>query len=96
MARLEIGQSYYVDILAKKAIDDLGPVGDSRSSLVRFIVRNDSDEDGLPDDLESTMCTDPNDADTDDDGIKDGDEDTNHNGVVDPGETDPCNVFSLP
>ena len=41
--------------------------------------------------LEITMCTDPNDSDTDDDGISDGDEDINKNGVVDPGETDPCN-----
>lgn len=37
-------------------------------------VENDTDGDGLPDDLENTMCTDPSDADTDDDGISDGDE----------------------
>ncbi len=50
----------------------------------------DTDGDGLPDYLEVTICTDPDDADTDDDGIKDGDEDLNHDGVKDPGETDPC------
>jgi YD repeat-containing protein len=54
----------------------------------------DTDNDGLPDSLESTTCTDPNDADTDDDGIIDGAEDANHNGDVDPGETSPCNIDS--
>ena len=57
-------------------------------------IEDDSDRDGLTDELESTMCTDPFDADTDDDGIPDGVEDANHNGVVDPGETDPCYIDS--
>jgi subtilisin family serine protease len=52
----------------------------------------DSDGDGLPDMLEDLYCTDPNDADTDDDGILDGVEDANHNGLVDTNETDPCNI----
>ena len=52
----------------------------------------DSDNDGLIDEIEAIWCTDPNDADTDDDGILDGDEDASHNGVVGPGETDPCNI----
>ena len=52
----------------------------------------DSDGDSLPDDLENATCTDPNDADTDNDGIMDGVEDINQNGVVDLGETDPCNI----
>jgi len=52
----------------------------------------DSDGDGLSNSLENNWCTDPFDADTDDDGISDGEEDTNHNGVVDEGETDPCNI----
>ena len=50
---------------------------------------DDSDGDGLPDYLESQGCTDPYDADTDDDGISDGVEDANHNGRVDPGELNP-------
>ncbi|MFP4446138.1 MAG: C25 family cysteine peptidase [Desulfosudaceae bacterium] len=50
----------------------------------------DIDGDGLADDLEMISCTDPDDADTDDDGILDGDEDLNSNGQVDEGETDPC------
>ena len=59
----------------------------------RLLMENffDADLDGLSDSLESAGCTDPNDADTDDDGIVDGIEDANRNGVVDPGETDPCN-----
>jgi len=52
----------------------------------------DFDCDGLPDTLENSTCTDPVDADTDDDGISDGTEDANKNGVVDPGETDPCSI----
>jgi hypothetical protein len=36
------------------------------------------------------VCTNPDDADTDDDGIRDIDEDTNRNGIMDSGETDPC------
>jgi len=66
--------------------DDIG----NRETLV--ITEQDSDGDGLADHLEDTMCTDPYDADTDDDGISDGDEDANHNGEVDPGETHPCNI----
>ena len=55
----------------------------------------DSDEDGIPDSLDPA----PNDPDADDDGLCDGNatvegvctagEDTNGNGVVDPGESDP-------
>ena len=52
----------------------------------------DSDFDGIADHVENASCTNPMDADTDDDGIKDGDEDKNHNGIVDAGETNPCNA----
>lgn len=58
----------------------------------RLFSSNDTDGDGLPDSLENTTCTDPNDADTDDDGVLDGWEDLNLNGVVDHDETDPCNT----
>ncbi|MCC6750931.1 MAG: hypothetical protein IT371_24965 [Deltaproteobacteria bacterium] len=50
----------------------------------------DSDKDGLPDRIEIPGCTDEFDPDTDKDGRSDGDEDANHNGRVDAGETDPC------
>ncbi|MBW1679898.1 MAG: RHS repeat protein [Deltaproteobacteria bacterium] len=55
-------------------------------------VTMDEDHDGLVNSLEDTICTDPGDADTDDDGILDGIEDANHNGIVDTDETDPCNM----
>ena len=55
---------------------------------------SDTDSDGLSDDIENdpSSCTDFNDADTDNDGIIDGDEDVNQNGFVDGGETDPCDA----
>jgi len=53
----------------------------------------DSDGDGISNIIENqSHCLDPNDADTDDDGIPDGVEDVNKNGVVDNNETDPCNI----
>lgn len=45
----------------------------------------------LPDALETTTGTNPLDADTDDDGLADGVEDANANGIVDAGETSPIN-----
>jgi hypothetical protein len=60
----------------------------------KILVQTDTDGDGLPDELEKTGCTDWQDADTDDDGILDGDEDVNHNGAIDADETDPCDVDS--
>ena len=55
-----------------------------------FFQYCDDDSDGLPDSLEEDMCTNSLDDDYDDDGIIDGAEDANHNGVVDSGETSPC------
>jgi hypothetical protein len=55
-----------------------------------FLTAPDSDNDGLSDYLEGIGCTDPDDADTDDDGLPDGDEDADRDGVVDSGETNPC------
>jgi alpha-tubulin suppressor-like RCC1 family protein len=49
----------------------------------------DSDGDGILDVDEIIMGTNPFDADTDDDGLTDGQEDSNHNGIVDLWETDP-------
>ncbi len=51
----------------------------------------DSDRDGLSDDLERSAenPTDPRNPDSDADGVPDGQEDRNRNGRVDPGETDP-------
>lgn len=49
-------------------------------------------------DLDNTSTTDPLKADTDGDGLSDGEEDANHNGRVDAGETDPGakNARSMP
>jgi len=64
----------------------------------------DTDGDGLNDSVEDGYCTDSSLADTDGDGLCDGDtavvgvcsagEDWNVNGVVDEGETDPCDPDS--
>lgn len=50
----------------------------------------DTDRDGLPDSIENTGCTNVNLADTDGDGLTDGQEDANANGIVDASETNPC------
>jgi hypothetical protein len=68
-----------VDILAE---------GEATQNFVLYSLI-DSDDDGLLDDIEAILGTDPNDADTDDDGILDGDEDADHDGVVDANETSP-------
>ncbi|MBM7115807.1 adventurous gliding motility lipoprotein CglD [Archangium primigenium] len=49
----------------------------------------DSDKDGVPDYIEEATGTDKNNPDTDGDGLNDGLEDRNRNGIVDTGETDP-------
>jgi hypothetical protein len=58
---------------------------------VAFSIDPDSDDDGLLDgtELTGTNPTDPNDPDSDDDGLLDGQEDANHSGGLDPGETNP-------
>jgi hypothetical protein len=51
----------------------------------------DLDKDGLPDEFEAPLgCANPLDRDSDDDGIVDGLEDVDLDGVLDPGETSPC------
>jgi hypothetical protein len=56
-------------------------------------VGADQDRDGLPDLIERRLGTDPRNPDTDNDGLKDGEEDTNANGIldVDEHESDPSN-----
>ena len=52
-------------------------------------VLPDPDLDGLITALEIQLGTDPYNADTDGDGLLDGEEDANQNGTVNPGESDP-------
>ena len=58
----------------------------------------DYDNDGIANGLEisTSECLDPCNPDTDGDGVEDGKEDYNHNGIVEPelGETDPCDPNS--
>lgn len=61
---------------------------DDQATLVVQAGR-DGDRDGVRDDVELETGTDPTLADTDGDGLVDGVEDANGNGLVDPGETDP-------
>jgi hypothetical protein len=58
-------------------------------SVILTTEMPDNDGDGIPDEIEKMTGTDPNDADSDNDGIMDGIEDANRNGVFELGETDP-------
>ena len=71
-------------IVAAPADDDCG----AGSGSV-YVWSWDRDKDGLSDFRETVMGTDPYDADSDDDGVADGVEDANQNGVMDSGETNP-------
>jgi len=51
----------------------------------------DTDGDGLVDALENATCTSASSVDSDGDTLHDGAEDANHNGIIDVGETNPCN-----
>ncbi len=63
-----------------------------RLAIASLTPPPDSDRDGIFDYIEKLANLDPRDADTDDDGLADGEEDQNHNGVFDPAETDPRNL----
>ncbi len=69
----------------------VGAEGDGISDAVENAGPNGGD--GIIDLVENASpCLSANDADTDDDGIIDGNEDANHDGIVDPDETDPCDI----
>jgi alpha-tubulin suppressor-like RCC1 family protein len=65
--------------------------GSAAQDQITITVDNDVDGDYYPDVLEFIVGTDPSDADSDDDGILDGNEDSNANGLLDTDETDPLN-----
>jgi hypothetical protein len=79
------GITYYYSVTATNSIGNM-----SALSIEVSFVPTDTDQDGIDDEIETTMCTNPYDADTDDDGIMDGNEDTDQDGIVDPDESDPC------
>jgi hypothetical protein len=62
--------------------------------VVGLNLATDTDGDGLTDEIEALIGSSPTDADSDDDAISDGNEDLNHNGVVDSGETSPTDSDS--
>lgn len=69
---------------------------DSTRGYLRFAVASltpppDTDQDGVPDYLELAYGTRSNDVDSDDDGLSDGEEDINRNGLAESYETDPKN-----
>lgn len=79
------GKTFWYRVKAKSAEVE------SNWSNIQYSLQNeqDTDEDGIPDNIEQISGTDPNNPDSDNDGITDGHEDVNHNGVLDNGETDP-------
>ena len=85
------GTSATIELDAKSMIDFSWRPIEVYSPSITFEITTDSDGDGLTDDIEALLGTDPHDVDSDDDGISDGDEDVNHNGMVDWGETNPTN-----
>ncbi len=75
-----------VFLIRQYEYDDVGNRTAIRSNA------GDYDFDGTPDTVEDSRCTSAESGDTDNDGIPDTVEDANNNGVVDAGETDPCNA----
>ncbi|WP_158501810.1 Ig-like domain-containing protein [Vitiosangium sp. GDMCC 1.1324] len=66
-------------------------VVDPTPATYTWLIGLDTDNDGIPDSIETATGTNPNDDDSDDDGILDGNEDANGNGIFEPelGETNP-------
>ena len=64
------------------------------SSELEIIISADADADQYPDALEAIVGTRSDDPDSDDDGLLDGLEDKNRNGMVDDGETSPTDPAS--
>ncbi|MEM7246798.1 MAG: hypothetical protein AAF533_15710 [Acidobacteriota bacterium] len=62
------------DFMDNTALVSSSELAGFATNLARVIIDDDSDFDGLPDATEDAIGTDPNDPDTDDDGIEDGEE----------------------
>ena len=68
-----------------------GDLADLDGDGILGCLDDDDDGDGLTDAIEALLGTDPVVADSDDDGLLDGQEDANHDGVVGATETSPLN-----
>lgn len=91
---LNEGYNSTIELSAVELADPFGnpiAIGNLNDSSIE-VVNTDTDGDGLSDGIEKSSCSALNDSDTDDDGIPDGTEDINQNGILDIGETDPCNI----
>jgi hypothetical protein len=85
ISALDYAQSAFLQI---KVIDRRGNV---HTSPIWTLSPLDTDNDAIPDHIESRLCTDMQNPDTDNDGLLDGLEDKPIFGVIYPQETDPCN-----
>jgi hypothetical protein len=83
---------YSDDVAVRSFLDIKDPDWESTQKVVPEIMVTavDFDGDGISNDIEEGSCLDAYDADSDDDGVLDGVEDADRDGVVDVGETDPC------
>ena len=57
-----------------------------------FVLAQDDDSDGIDNSVELIIGTDPLDSDSDNDGLIDGEEDINQDGVYNTSETDPLDA----
>jgi hypothetical protein len=64
--------------------------------LILAGISNDTNTGVFQPDMDPLTTTNPLKLDTDGDGVSDGVEDTNHNGKIDPGETDPNPRRAMP
>ena len=86
---MPIGSTYTVSAsLGDLTSGDPRSVLLNRAATVSIVLDGDSDGHGLPDSLEARYKGDPNDEDTDDDGILDGAEVNTHRTRVDVADTD--------
>jgi len=84
LAEVTAGHGYVIEV-----VNAHGSPIDWRYALAWYLD-SDGDADGLPDRFEIGACPHADDADSDDDGLGDGVEDADGDGVLDAGETDPC------
>lgn len=78
------------DYMWTVAYQDSAGVWSYWSPQTNFVTYGDQDGDEIDDEIEIAGCTLETDWDSDGDGISDGVEDRNHNGIKDAGEMNPC------